>query len=252
MTTVRIGKKTFSGASHVHEGTLANALRELAISDARTKIAAAVTATTLADLTDNSGGAAADGTVGAIPIPDRFTEAGTASAQKAGFETALGTVKNALTELAAKVVAAKAIVPATDLTSAIGGTAADGTIAAITVALTGVNTSIASYDGAETVCKNIRDYFATLIAETNKLAVAVGVSKLVDNTGGSIISPAVLGALSIDTGTAVDGTADSGISEVGGEAFLVACAAATKELATKLNALLDVTTQTVANVVAVD
>lgn len=247
----RIGTKTFSGDANVHNGVLADCVRQLAISDARTKLAAAVVATTLADLTDDSGGAAADGTVGAITIPPAFTEAGTASAQKAGFETALGTVKNALTELAAKVVAAKAIVPATDMTSAIGGTAADGTIAAITVALTGVNTSIAAYAGSKTVCENIRNYYATLICEVNKLCVAVGVTKLVDSTGGSIISPA-LGALSVDTGTAVDGTALSGISEVGGEAFLVACAAATKEIATKLNALLDVTTQTVANVVAAD
>ena len=250
--TTRIGTKTFSGDGNLHNGVLATALRDLAISDARTKTAAAVVATTLADLTDNSGGAAADGTVGAIPIPAAFTEVGTASAQKAGFETALGTVKNALTELAAKVVAAKAIVPATDCTNSVGGTAADGTIAAITVALTGVATSIAAYAGSKTVCENIRNYYATLICETNKLAVAVGVAKLVDSTGGSIISPATLGALSIDTGTAVDGTALSGISEVGGEAFLVACADATKEIATKLNALLDVTTQTVANVVAAD
>lgn len=250
--TQRIGSKHFSGDANLHNGVLADAIRQMAISDARTKLAAAVTATSIAVLTDNSAGAAADGTVGLIPIPAAFTEVGTASAQKAGFETALGTVKNALTELAAKLVAAKAFVPATDVTNAVGGTAADGTIAAVGVALTGVNTSIAAYAGSKTVCENIRNYFHTLVYETNKLAVAVGVTKLVNSVGGDPINPPTLGALSIDTGTAVDGTALSGISEVGGEAFLTACAAATKEIATKINAILAVTTQTVANVVAAD
>lgn len=250
--TQRISTKLFSGAGHLHDGTLADALRQFAISDARTKLAAAVSATTLADLTDNGTGAAANGTVNAITIPPAFTEAATASAQKAGFETALGTVKNALTEIAAKVVAAKAIIPATDITQAVGGTSPDGTIAAITKSLTAVNTSIAAYAGSKTVCENIRNYIATLVCEMNKLCVAVGVTKLVDQTGGAIISPATLGALSIDTGTAVDGTALSGISKAGGDAFLTACADAVKELSTKWNELLDVTTQTVANVVAAD
>lgn len=252
MTTVRVGKKTFSGASHVHEGTLAEALRNLAIADARRCVAAAVTATTLAAMTDNSGGAAADGTVGAIPNIAAFTEAGTASAQKAGFETALGKVKDGLTELAAALVALKGIVKASDITQSIGGAAPDGTIAAYTVSLTAVNTSIASYAGTTTIVENIRNQFHTLVTETNKFAVATGVAKLTNNVGGKVISPATLPALSVDTGTAVSGTALSGISKAGGDAFLAACAAATKELSTKINAILAVTAATVASTVAAD
>lgn len=239
----RISALAFSGGSGLATGVLAAALRDLAIADAKTRVAAAVVATTLADLTDNGAGAAADGTINVIAVPAAgFTEVGTASAQKAGFETALGTVKNALTELAAKVVALKAIVPATDLVNNVGGTAADGTIAAITVALTGVSSSIVPYTTGTVLMKTYRNYFYTLAVEVNKLAVAVGATPLVIAQGEWSAVSVPLAALGTDVGTAVTGTLASGVSEVAGEAFLVACAAAVKELSTTLNLLLDVTT----------
>jgi hypothetical protein len=224
------------------DGILADALRDFAIYEAKIRVAAAVVATTLANLTDSSGGAAADGTLNAIPVPAAgFTEAATASAQKAGFETALGTVKNAITELAAKVVALKAIVPATDLANNVGGTAANGTIDAITVTLTAVNTSIVSFATGSVVMKNVRNYLYTLAIEVNKLCVALGVTPVVIAQGEWSAVATPLAALSTDTGTAVDGTAASGVSKAAGDAFLAACAAATKELATKINALHAVT-----------
>lgn len=247
----RLSALAFAGGAALTDGVLAAALRDFAIADAKTRVAAAVVATTLGDLTDNGGGASANGTLNVIPVPAAgFTEAATASAQKAGFETALGTVKNALTELAAKVVALKAFVPATDLANNVGGTAADGTIAAITVSLTAVNTSIAAYSTGSVVMKNVRNYFYTLGIEVNKLCVALGVTPLTIEQGEWSAVAAPLAALSVDTGTAVDGTAASGISKAAGDAFLAACAAATKELSTKLNALLDVTTPTAAPMVA--
>jgi hypothetical protein len=241
--TQRLSMLAFSGGAALTDGILADALRDFAIYEAKTRVAAAVVATTLANLTDSSGGAAANGTMDVIPVPAAgFTEAATASAQKAGFETALGTVKNAITELAAKVVALKAIVPATDLVNSVGGASVNGTIEAITVSLTAVNTSIVSYATGSGVMKNVRNYLYTLAIEVNKLCVALGVTPIVIAQGEWSAVATPLAALSTDTGTAVDGTAASGVSKAAGDAFLAACAAATKELATKINALHAVTT----------
>lgn len=243
---VRIGTQKFSGASNVFNGELSGALRELAIANAKRVLVTA----SVAALTDNGGGAAADGTVGAIPDIAAFTEVGTASAQKAEFEASLASVKDGLTELAAKVVVLKAVIPATDLTQAIGGAAADGTIAAIDMSMTAVATSIASYTNTKDIVTNIRNYIHTLVIETNRLRVAVGLTPLVNNVGGSHISPPVLGALAVSTGTAVDGTALSGISKVGADAFLAAVGAAIKELSTGINAVSAVTAPATTTVVA--
>lgn len=247
----RLSSAAFSGGSDLATGRLAAMLRDQAIRDAKTQVAALVTATTLAVLTDNSGGAAANGTVENIPIPTAgFTEVGTASAQKAGFETALGTVKNAITELAAKLVTIKPYIPASDIVNNVGGTAADGTIAAITVSLTAVNTSIASFTGSRTVMQNVKNQIYQLVLETNKFAVAVGVTPLANAITGAELVANALPALSTDTGTAVDGTAASGVSKVAADAFLAACAAAVKEIATKINAVLGVTAPTEQVIVA--
>lgn len=245
--TQRLSLAAFSGGSSLSDGTLADAIRDMAIADAKARLGAAA----VVALTDNGGGAAANNTLNVIPIPTAgFTEAATASAQKAGFEAALVTVKDAITELAAKVVAIKAVVPATDLVNSVGGTAADNTIAAVTVSLTAVATSIVPYTTGSTLMKTYRNYLYTLGVEVNKLAVAAGVAPLVIQQGEWSAVAAPLAALATDVGVAVDGTAASGVSKAAGDAFLVACAAAVKELSTKINAVRAVTAQTAAPVVA--
>lgn len=240
--TVRLTQDYFSGGA----GNLDRVVRGLAINAARQAAA------TITDLTDLSGGAAADGVVGDIPVPTAgFTEVGTASAPKAGFETALGTVKDAITELAAQLVTAKALIPVTDIANSVGGAAADGSIAAMTQTVTAVASAIAAFATGKVVLQNIKDYYYTLAVETNKLANACGVTPLTINIAGASFLGSGLAALSVDTGTSVAGASASGISKVQADAFLAACADATKEIATKLNAITGGTASKAVAVVAV-
>lgn len=237
--TLRVNPRSFSGAAAVFDGTLAIALQALAVNESK-RCLDALNPTVL---TDNSGGASADGTIGAITLPPAFTEAATASAQKAEFEASCVNVKDAITELGTKLEECFGSVPACVFAESAGGTTADNTIGAIDASMTAVNTSIAAYAGATTVCTNIRNALATLAWGANKLAYSLGVAALVDNSGGTVLYGAAadsvtIPALSTGTGTAVDGTALSGISKAGADAFLAAAAAAVKEIATKINACI--------------
>ena len=144
---IKIKKKTFSGTSKVFDGELADAIRGIAQYQAAVKLdTAAVTALT------NSAGGTANGTTNAIGNVAPAVLGTTDCAQKAGFETALVTVKDAISEIVAKLNAIRAVVPAFPaLTDSTGGATADGTVGAIGVALTGVGTSLASAVGSQAV-----------------------------------------------------------------------------------------------------
>ena len=88
---IKIKKKTFSGTSKVFSGELAQAIRGVAQYQAAAKLdTAAVTALT------NSAGGTANGTINAIGNVTPAVLGTTDCAQKAGFETALVTVKDAI------------------------------------------------------------------------------------------------------------------------------------------------------------
>src|SRR5262245_47261703 len=166
--TITIKKKTFSGTSKVFSGELAEAVRGLAQYQAAVKLdTAAVTALT------NSAGGFANGTINEIGNVTPALLGTTDCAQKAGFESALGTVKDAIAEIVAKLNAIRAVVPAFPaLTDSTGGTAADGTVAAITVALTGVGTSLASAAGSQAVITRLKDAISQARHFTNLAADA--------------------------------------------------------------------------------
>ena len=150
---IKIKKKTFSGTSKVFDGELAQAIRGVAQYQAAVKLdTAAVTALT------NSAGGTANGTINAIGNVTPAVLGTTDCAQKAGFETALVTVKDAISEIVAKLNAIRAVVPAFPaLTDSTGGATADGTVGAIGVALTGVGTSLASAAGSQAVVNALKD-----------------------------------------------------------------------------------------------
>lgn len=243
----RVGPKSLSGHSQLHNKLSTEILKPMLIDLAKRSVVAA----SIAAITDNSGGAAADGTIGAIPAITGFTESGTASAQKAELETSFGAVKDAITELGSKASALLAVVPACDFTDNSGGTTADGTIAAIDASMTAVNTSIAAVAGVQTVRTNIMNAIATLAVVTNRIRYALGLSLITDNSGGTPAYPLVVPALSVSTGTASDGTAAGGTSKTEVDAMLAAMAAAVKELATALNACRAVSAPAAVTVVAV-
>ncbi len=141
---IKIKKKTFSGTSKVFRGELGPAIRGVAQYQAAAKLDTAPV-TALA----NSAGGTANGTINAIGNVTPAVLGTTDCHQKAGFETALVTVKDA----AGRVVS----MPGTREPRADGvelgdnladGATADGTVGAIGVVLTGVGTSLASAAGS--------------------------------------------------------------------------------------------------------
>jgi hypothetical protein len=238
---IKIKKKTFSGTSKVFSGELSEAIRGLAQYQAAVKLdTAAVTALT------NSAGGSANGTINAIGNVTPAVLGSTDCAQKAGFETALGTVKDAISEIVAKLNAIRAVVPAfSALTDSTGGTAADGTVAAVTVSLTGVGTSLASAAGSQAVVSALKDAISQARYFTNLAANAVGVTPLVDNSGHVGPVSTTFAAISTSTGTAVSGaslsTPNAAVKEADGEAVLTALRDGITELAAKVNEVINVT-----------
>lgn len=243
---LKIALDTFQGGSQLtrpHPGGLADGLRAMAQFIGKTK------ANAVAALTDNSGGAAADGTVTAVPTATAAPLAGDTCPTKAEAETALGTAKDALTELGAKIATFATSIPSFTPTNSIGGAAADGTIGAVTKTSTGAagtgGTCVAKA-GFNTCVANVNVLLAQLTRDANKLAVACGVAPL--TTSGLTSVNDSLGftyaALSTNTGTSpADGTGS--ISQANFATSMTAIADAVKEIATKLNALRDGTTPAV-------
>lgn len=238
--TTKIGAKSFSGASNVHNGTLAAAIRGLAQREALTLAIA------LNDFTaDNSNGTDGAGTVAAVAIPAAYTTAGTDLFPKAGGETAFGTVTNAIATVLEQANAVAAAIGADQATDSTGGTSGSGTIAAVTVATTAVTgasgNGMAATAGIAKM-KEIAGYLTRLVRFTNTLCTAVGVAKLTDNSGGDGGTGIVFPAISADTGTATpDGLSSTGIADTAGEAFLQDCADVIATCAAKLDAITGAT-----------
>jgi hypothetical protein len=232
---VKIGSKSFNGSGRVFDGTLASILRGMAQRDAL-MIAAA-----LADVTDTSGGAAT-GTLANVAAFTPAAVSGANAAQKAALEAAYGTVRDAIKEIVSQVNVIRAKVPAfSALTDSLGGTGANGTIDAVTVAITGVSTSMAQAAGSNA-------YLAALAARTaqaayfvNELCYAAGITPLTDSTvSGSKTYGTTFAALPADTGTAASG-ADAGANAIvlatEATARLTVLRASIASMAAKLNAM---------------
>jgi hypothetical protein len=198
---------------------------------------------TLADLTDNSGGAVADGVVPNVPLATTATIAGGNVSTKAAVETLLGAVRDGLTEIGAKVAAIAAKVPAFTVTNNIGGAAADGTIAAIgnnpAADNVGPRCNKANFN---TLVKAYRTCIRELERDVNALATACGLARLTgDAAGDHVTNDHVYALLSTDTGTAaVDSS--GGIAAADATAVFTALRDCIAELAAKCNAM---TTDTV-------
>lgn len=196
----------------------------------------------VAALTDSSGGTNAGVVVAASTSLVNAANSGTNLAGKATSETALGTVVDALGELYAKANAYATILAIDTVTNSGGGTAPDGTVGAVTVAVTAAAT------GAQAVTTNatldaINASFYKLGVLVNKIATAQGKAKLALPAGYTYSNTVAL--LSTDTGTA----ADPGITKVAFDAELVKLRANVATLATALNSFND--GNTVATVIAV-
>jgi hypothetical protein len=234
-----IGPRHFSGGSQLYrvdQNGLTPALRGLAQGLAR------ISASAVSALTDNSGGATADGTIDAMTAFTLAALGSTDCAQKAELEASFANLTDGLKELIAQANAIHAKVPAMDgvLTDSIVGTAADGTIGAVDVSMTAVATSLASAVGANAFNTNYKNAISQLVYHVNKLCVACGVTALVDGGGGTVSFGTTIADIPEGTGTAVSGAdataANAGIKKTDCDAKLVLMTNALKEIATKLNA----------------
>lgn len=238
---IKINSKFFTQANRVFSGRAEDGLTAAmrAVLQAQAKIAASA----VTDITDNSGGAAADGTIPAIADFTPAVLGSTDAVQKAELEASFAALTDALKELIAHANALHAKVPAMDgtLVDSITGTAVDGTIAAIDASMTAVATSLASATGANAFVESFRNAVSKLAYHVNKLAVACGEAALVDNSGGDAAFGLTFANISEDTGTAVSGAdttaANAAIKKTDADAKLAVMAGVIKEFATKLNAL---------------
>lgn len=208
---------TIAGATSPHD-----VLRALAQTEAR-RVTSGVTA-----LTNNSGGT--EGT--AIVAHDAVTNAaasGSNLAQKASTETALGTVLDGLAEIIAKANATGTALGYADfnVTDSSGATAADGTLGAVTVSVTGATTGVQAADLTDTLddLDNMQYHAAK---QVNKLLAAVGLDEVtvpyVKTTASTIA------AITVSGGTA----ADPGVTKAAVDAILVDYRNNIKTLAEKL------------------
>lgn len=235
--TTKITSDAFSGAKAVHDGTLAAAIRAILQREAFGLAIA------LSDFTaDNSTGTDGSGTVANIPIPAAYTSAGTDLAPKAGTETALGTLKNAIAVVLEKANAVATATGVPTKTDSTGGTiATSGTIPAVTKLTTAVATgSGVAHATGKPVYAAFKKALHNLALFTNELAVACGQSEMainIDSAGDYTLDTRSFPALSTNTGTAEDGSALSGVADTASEAFLAAGANAIATIAGKLDAL---------------
>lgn len=211
---IKIKSTDFSGAGQVYDGTLADAIRGLAQDVARNKVHQ------FGDITDSSGGTAAYGSGIVLHTGSgvaAFTETGTASTQKAAFDTAIGKTANAMAVLARRINILNGAVGLPLITDSTGGTVAtEGTIPSQDFALSGVASSCLDVTTGRARLESIKNNMRRLVGAANRLAVAVGEAKISSVAGMKFLGPdsgelIVLEAIAA-SGTAVDGTASSTIA----------------------------------------
>lgn len=212
---------TLEGATDLHE-----AVRALAQDMVKREVLAP-----LNGVTDNSTGSAAAATA-TLPGPVvGAVNAATNLAQKAATETALGTVKNAISVLLEDVNAKLTALGLPTVTDNSGGTiAVSGTVAAITKAVTAAATGC-DVAGFNAVVARLNGGLATAIAKIGDICEAGGDAPVKTVIQGEAFVQATIAAISTDTGTA----ASPGVTKAEADAVLTALADAVAEAAAALN-----------------
>lgn len=189
----------------------------------------------VAAMTDSSGGTADTSTWAFSLAATNLANAANNStnlAQKAASEAALGTVKDALAELYTKVNEYATKLGIDNVTYNGGGTAADGTIAAVTVAVTAAATG-GQATNINTNLAAINTAFYVLAAKANEVARALGLTELALPTGYTIAT--TVASLATDVGTA----ADPGVTKAALDTELAKYRNAVATIAAKVNTFND-------------
>jgi hypothetical protein len=208
------------------------------------KQASKVLASGVTALTDSSGGTASvSSTLTALSVAlTNAANSGTSLAQKAATETALGTVNDAIKELYTKANEYATKLGLDNITYSGGGSATDGTVAAVTVATTAATTGVQA-SNVNTIFGEYNVALYKLGVLVNRIATALGVAGVV-NLSGYTYSDSVA-AFTTSTGT----SADPGVTQLAIDAQLVVARTNIATIATVLNTFNDGVTT--ANVVAV-
>jgi len=197
-------------------------LAALAQENARARVSAG----SVTDLTDSSGGTAGSGNaLAAVVTPTVVAQDGVALlAPKTAFDTQIGLIEDAHEEIGVKAaellgLIASASYPAP--ASIDAAATADDTIAAITVALTGSADADQGVEDATGIAQinQARNIQATLAKAVNAVRVAQGLAPITDGSGGSIIDYALPDAAA--TGTAA-AAGENSLTEASVEAALSA------------------------------
>lgn len=230
---IKIDRLGFRRDGHTNDGDLM-----VALAQQHARIASAA----VADLTDSSGGTA-DATapyslLNVTQDAANVAASGLSLADKTTTEANLNLVKDALLEMATTGNLAAVAVGAASVTYNGGGTAANATIEAIGVAVTGAATGVvaASYNATTLALK---DAMFTVGALINRLAVATGrpqlvLSALQDSV--TIEYDSTVAAITVAGGTA----ADPGVTKVRVDADLVKFRTNIATMAARLAAVIGV------------
>lgn len=167
-----------------------NIMHDAIVALAQERARARVAASAPAALTDNSGGtAAATKTLAAVPTPILgVVDTVTAFSPKTGFDAAIVTVLNAHGELIAKTNAFLTLIVGASgptITPPAGAAAADGTVGAVTVALTAAATGCVPGAAGRAEIVKARNMQAQIASAINFARVAMGLDTLSDGSGGT-------------------------------------------------------------------
>jgi len=215
------------GANGTKGETLESVIRSLS----RTLACQAVATAAVAALTDNSTGVSSNSFT--IPAAATATPAsGSNLATSASVNTALGTVKDAVATLYAKLNPLLTALGLPTVSYTGGGTSGGNVIAAITKTTTGSTTGVvlAEYEATRLM---LNGWFTRLHGQVNEVAAAVGINKL----------PFAAGATSTSTGAvaATATNAATGVTKAKADADFSAWADDVAVIAAKLNAIRAVT-----------
>jgi hypothetical protein len=218
---------------------VSRAIAALAQEGARARVAAAAPAA----LTDSSTGVAIDVfTLAAVIAPTNGLKDGVAEfAPKAGFDTAIGLVEDAHSELGVKTSALIALIggsTAADVAAYASAAAVDDTIAAMSKALTGVTSNCVDAVTGKQQIVIARNNQAALASAINWCRTAMGLLPLTDGTGG-IFDKAVgvdwASVAQVATGTAVTANGAATLTDVSTDLALDALADNVASMAAALN-----------------
>ncbi len=230
---IKLTKSYFSGLGKLFSrdtGGGSDVMRKIAQDLARMRV------DQFADMTDSSTGTAvyppvAPAMFGASLAA--FTETGTASAQDAATDTAIGKIKNDHSVLAAYMNTINATLGLPLIVDNSGGTVATaGTIPALDLSVSGVSSSCLNVVTARVTFAQLQANASRLIGYANRILVALGAPKITDSTGG-IFDGQPIGAITA-TGASVDGSALSTVTAAHITTELLAHAATIATIAASL------------------